>query len=207
MTHYLIEFRFHGYAKKFLKQTIYEVGKKFRVRGVTKKRVVPHITMFGPFQTNNERKVISEFLSVCKKHNLISFKLKGFGNFDNKVIFVEVIPSEELNNFRRELARNLTGLRDFLIFKTVETKGITDYEENHAFHATIAFKDIQNKFSGILHYLKNKRTPHIEQKLLRVTLLKNGRILYEYDFLQRKLLTRREALNRGIWRKTIGLLK
>jgi len=82
MIHYLIEFRFHGYAKKFLKQTIYEVGKKFRVRGVTKKRVVPHITMFGPFQTNNERKVVSEFLSVCKKHNLISFKLKGFRNFD-----------------------------------------------------------------------------------------------------------------------------
>ena len=35
MARYIIEFRFHGYAKKFLKQTIYEVGIKFRVRGVS----------------------------------------------------------------------------------------------------------------------------------------------------------------------------
>ena len=81
MAHYLIEFRFSGYAKKYLKQNIFEVSKKFRVNGVTNKHVVPHITMFGPFNTNNEHKVISTFLDVCKKHSLISFQLKGFGNF------------------------------------------------------------------------------------------------------------------------------
>jgi len=42
--HYLIEFRFHGYAKKYLKRLIFGVSKKFKVKGVTRKRVVPHIT-------------------------------------------------------------------------------------------------------------------------------------------------------------------
>ena len=99
MDSYLIEFRFHGYAKKYLKQTIYEVSIKFRVQGAAKKKVVPHITMFGPFTTNDERKVVSTLLSVSRKHHLMSFKLKGFSNFDNRVIFMDIIPSKELTNF------------------------------------------------------------------------------------------------------------
>lgn len=164
-------------------------------------------TIFGPFTTIDERKVVSTFLTISKKHHLIPFKLKGFGNFGNRVIFVDIIPSEELKKFRKELANELIKLRNFLIFKTIKTIGVSDYEEPYPFHATIAFKDIQNKFSSILHYLKNQKTPHIEQKLLRITLLKNGRILYEYDFLQKRLLNRNEALNKMIWRKTINLMK
>lgn len=207
MAHYLIEFRFSGYAKKYLKNTIYEVGKKFRVKGVTSKHVVPHITMFGPFTTNDQRKVVSAFLSVSRKHNLIPFKLKGFGNFENRVIFVDVIPSEELKRYRKELAKELTGLRNFFIFKTVNTKGITDYEDNHSFHATIAFKDVGHKFNEIFSYLTRKHNPQIEQKLIRTTLLRDGKILYEYDFLQKRLLNRKEALNKMVWRRTINLLK
>ncbi|MEW6063279.1 MAG: 2'-5' RNA ligase family protein [Nanoarchaeota archaeon] len=207
MNHYLIEFRFRGYAKKYLKERIFEVAKKFRVKGVTKKHVVPHITLFGPFTTTDERKVASTFLSVCKRYDLMTFQLKGFGNFDNRVIYVDINPSEELKKFRRELSKEITGLRNFLIFRTVKTKGITDFEESHAFHATIAFKDIERKFQSILMYLKNKHVPHIDQRLLRVTLLRNGRILYEYDFLQKRAFNRREALNKHFWRKTINLLK
>jgi len=55
MVHYLIEFRFHGYAKKYAKQLIQEVAMKFRVKGVTRNRAVPHITLFGTFTTKQER--------------------------------------------------------------------------------------------------------------------------------------------------------
>lgn len=47
----------------------------------------------------------------------------------------------------------------------------------------------------------------INQRLLRVTLLKNGKILYEYDFLQRKLFNRNQSLNRKIWKETINKLQ
>ncbi|MBL7169907.1 MAG: 2'-5' RNA ligase family protein [Candidatus Aenigmarchaeota archaeon] len=207
MNNYLMEFRFQGYAKRFLKQTIYEVSRKFKVEGVTKKRVVPHITLFGPFRTNHEDKIVSTFLSVSKRYHSISFKLGNFSNFDNKVIFVNIVPSEELIKYRKELSEELRKLCSFFIFKMVKTEGISDSEQDYPFHATIAFKDIQRKFTIILNYLKNKRMPNIEQKLLRVTLLKNGKILYEYDFLQGKLFTRSEALNRDLWRRTIRLLK
>jgi 2'-5' RNA ligase len=207
MAQYLIEFRFSGYAKKYLKRTIFEVAKKFRVKGVTKKKVVPHITMFGPFNTDDESKVISTFFDVCKKHKLMSFQLKGFGSFHNRVIYAEIISSPELKDFRKELAKKITKLRSFLFFKTVKTEGISDYNENYPFHATIAFKDIGNKFNSIFKYLKNKKHPPINQKLLRLTLLKNGKILYEYDFLQKRLLNRNQALNKGIRKRTISLLK
>ena len=42
---------------------------------------------------------------------------------------------------------------------------------------------------------------------MRVTLLKGGKILREYDFLQRKLLNRRQALNKHITRRSKTLLK
>jgi len=207
MANYLIEFRFSGYAKKYLKQTIFEVSKKFKVKGALNKHVVPHITMFGPFNTNNEWKVVSTFHKICKKHTLIPFELKGFGNFHNRVIFVEIIPSNELKLFRKELSKELTNMRDFFIFKTIKTKGVSDYEEHYPFHATIAFKDIQSKFNSIFNYLRSRKNPHIYQKLLRLTLLRDGKILYEYDFIQRRLLNRRDALNKLVWRKTISRLK
>lgn len=207
MENYLVEFRFSGYAKKYLKQTIFEVAKKFRVRGASEKHVVPHITLFGPFNTSDERKVVSAFHKICKKHGLIYFKLKGFGRFDKRVIFVDIIPSEGLKVFRKELANELTKLRNFFIFKTVRTKGVTDNKEEHFFHATIAFKDIQDKFDKIFSYLNRKHNPHLNQRLIRATLIKNGKILYEYDFLQRRLLNRQQALNKQIWRRTISLMK
>ena len=73
MKHYLIEFRFHGYARKYAKKLVYDVAKKFRVRGVTHKKVVPHITMFGPFTTRNERKMLSEVANVAQKYTLVPF--------------------------------------------------------------------------------------------------------------------------------------
>ena len=65
----------------------------------------------------------------------------------------------------------------------------------------------QNEFNSIKNHIKNKPAPNFTQIVMRVTLLKNGRILREYDFLQRKLLNRRQALNKHITRRSKTLLK
>ena len=52
-----------------------------------------------------------------------------------------------------------------------------------------------------------KKVPHINQHLLRVTVIKNQKILCEYDLIQRRLLTRGQALNINLWHRTIELLK
>lgn len=201
---YIIEFRLSGYAKKYAKKTIYDVGRKFHVKGKSKGYVVPHITLFGPFKTNKSNLVISEFCNVCHLYERIYFTFKGFDYFDNeknKVIYMSVNPSQDFKQFRFDLAK---ALRKVSITKSREDR--RDLED-FKFHSTIAFKDIDNKFDKIWNYLSRKKPKKIRQTLLRVTLLKNGKILKEYDFMQKRLLNRKQALNKGIWKKTIRILK
>ena len=201
MPHYLIQFRFHGYAKRYLKRQIFEVARRFHVKGVTRKRPVPHISLAGPFETRDIERVITDVESVAKNYNLVNFKLKGFGYFNNpngKVIYADIEPSKELEELRWELAKRL--------MKYVELKE-GDKNKKFAFHATIAFKDIDREFSDIWRYLKSKEIPNINQYLLRITILRNGKILYEFDLMLKRLLNRREALSNRIWKKTILRLK
>jgi 2'-5' RNA ligase len=197
MPHYLIEFRFHGYAKKYLKRRIFEVARRFHVRGVTRKRPVPHISLAGPFETRDIKRVVRDVESVAKNYDFVNFKLKGFGYFNNpngKVIYADIEPSKELEELRWELAKRL--------MKYAELKE-WDKDKKFSFHATIAFKDIDRKFPQIWRYLQNIEIPNINQYLLRIAILRNGKILYEFDLMLKRLLNRREALSKRIWKKTI----
>ena len=202
MPHYLIEFRFHGYARKYLKKSIFDVARGFRVKGVTRKRPVPHITLVGPFETREIKRVITDVESVANNYDLVNFKLIGFGYFNNprgKVIYADIEPSKELEELRWELAKRL--------MKYAEIKE-WDKRERFSFHATIAFKDIGRKFSEIWRYLKSKETPNINQYLLRITIIgKGGRIVCEYDLMLKRLLNRRAALSKRIWKKTIFMFR
>jgi len=199
---YLIEFRFNGYSKKYARDLIYDVARRFKVKGVTRKRAVPHITLFGPFNTRYQKRVVSEIVEIGKKYSLVAFKVKGFnyfGNIKNKVIYLDIEPSKNLENLRWEIAKRLLPF--------CKTKSIHDKKRKFYFHSTIAFKDIDRKFLKIWNYIKRKEEPNIRQHLLRITILKGGKILYEYDLIQKKLLNRKQARSKYIWKKTIELLK
>ncbi len=198
---YLIEFRFHGYAKRCAKNLIYDVARKFNVKGVTQKRAVPHISLFGPFQTNDERRLVSEIVSIGQRYDVVPFRVKGFNFFNNKqnkVIYLDIEPSEELKRLRRDIAYKLSKFSNGKSFDS-------DYDFD--FHATVAFKDIDYKFNRIWNYIQQKQEPYIHQHLLRITIIKNGRILYEYDLMQKRLLNRTQSLSKSYWNKTIELLK
>ncbi|MCJ7426294.1 MAG: 2'-5' RNA ligase family protein [Dehalococcoidales bacterium] len=196
MVHYLIEFRFHGYAKKYAKQLIHEVAKKFRVKGVTRNRAVPHITLFGPFTIKQERKVVLEVVDIGREFSLVPFIVKDFNYFDkeHKVIYLDIDPSAELKELRRKLSQKLGKISDSQPW---------DDKKQFQFHSTIAFRDIDRKFSRIWEYIKDKEEPNIKQHLLRITIIKGKRILYEYDLILKKLLNRKQALSRYWLNKTI----
>lgn len=208
MTHYLIEFRFSGKAKSYLKDLMYEVSHKFKVHGATRDRAIPHITLVGPLYTSNERRLVNDVVSVVHKYDYVNFKLDGFGHFHSKgffnwlfgkqkVIFVEVKGSENLNNLRWELVQKL---------KEYCTLNEHDYEKDRHFHATIAFKDINARFDDIWEFIQRKQPPDIKQLLLRITIIKDQKILYEYDLFQKRLLNRWEARDNQVWRKTFQIL-
>jgi hypothetical protein len=90
----------------------------------------------------------------------------------------------------------------------VSTCQSRDRNRKHAFHTTIAFKDINNKFNQVWRYLKSREEPDIDQHLLRITVLDaRSRIVCEYDLVLKKLLTRREALSKYWWRRTINRMR
>jgi hypothetical protein len=200
-TAFLIEFRLHGYAKEYARDLILDVAQKFKVKGITKNKAVPHITLYGPSETDDINKVISHIIAIGRRYKLVPFKIKGFDYFDKqgKVIYLDITPSIELAKLRRELAQNLCR---------ISTSQIWDTKHDYGFHSTVAFKDIDTKFKKIWDYVKSQEQPNINQYLLRITILKRNRtILYEYDLVLGRLLNRQEALSKSLWQKTISKLK
>jgi calcineurin-like phosphoesterase family protein len=124
--------------------------------------------------------------------------MDGVDNFEDRVIFVKVNPSEELKNLRLELSERL--------YKFCNTTKF-DRDEKFTFHATLVLKDIQRKFDRIWDYVQTWRIPEMEQYILRITIIKNQKILAEYDLLQKKLLNRTESLDKEIFKKTLKKLE
>ena len=200
MTSYLIEFRFQSKrVNSYLRGMIYHINRKFRVG---KGKHVPHISLLGPFTTNNEAKLISDFARICSKTKLLKFKLKGFGTFDsNRVIYVKINASDSLNDFRIKLTNTL---RKYCKVKPHDKK---NEKEKFAYHSTIVMKLTEKKFNQIKKYINSKPKPNYSQIVMRITLLKRGKILKEYDFMQRRLLNRNQSLNRNTTRKSKELLR
>jgi 2'-5' RNA ligase len=201
-TNYLLEFRLSGSARNYVKDIVFDVYRQFAVKGVTRNRVVPHVTLIGPIKTTHEQKLVNTVVATCMKYDLMTIKFSGFTSFGNwlfgkRVIAIKIEPSKELELLRTEIVEKLSGFCQLSKFDTEKWKP----------HVTIAFKDIDKKFKPIKAFLENRNCPVIQHYVLRITLLKNARILREYDFLQRRPLTRFEALNREIKKKTIMLLK
>jgi 2'-5' RNA ligase len=187
----------------YLKNLIYEVSEKFQVRGATRKKPIPHISLAGPLFTKDERRLVREVFDVVKKYDMVGFSMDGFGKFSkfyflNRVVYVNIRPSKELVQMRREISKKLEG------FCKMQNH---DYKDTFEFHATIAFKDINWKFGEIWKYLQKLEPPKIDQTLLRVTIIKDRKILHEYDLMLKRELNRLQALDRDTMRKTIMTLR
>lgn len=202
MPNFFIEFRFRGYAKYQLKGLIREVATKFRVRGATKYRPVPHMALFySSSGTTDIRKVYDAVERVGKNYSLVPFKVEGFEwheGEEGKVLAAGINASPELKQLRQALADELSNICALHRFDT---------QSNFWFHTTIAFKDIDQKFDRIWHYINKKEEPYINQHLIRITVLNHERkIEREYDLMLKRCLSRREALSKSLYQKTVNKL-
>jgi len=195
---YLIEFRFQGQAKKTIKNLIWDADKACIIGNAKNRRPVPHITLVGSLSTNNEKKLIGVFNHICSKYPLMSFTVVGFNTFEeNRVMYIDIKPSSELDDFRWQLSKELQNFCKLTL---------NDNNRKFYFHSTIAMNLSPQKFSCIKKYIGTKSKPNFEHFVVRATILKNGKILREYDFLLRRPLTRRYAKSRTTFRKTMFLL-
>lgn len=192
---YYIQFRFISTTKGKIRQLISELNTRFHLKH---EREVPHITLAGPFHTSDENRLTQTFHEICNNSPLMHFKVNGFGFFDEKrVVFLTVQPDQALDGFRRKLFRSLQS------FNRLSTY---DYNKEFDFHATIKKNLPADVFNDMKHFLQTKEL-NFNHLMVRCTLLKNGFILREYDFLLRRLLDRQMALNKDLLRMTMYQLK
>ena len=185
---YLVEFSLDELADKRMRSIIKTIGRKFDV--ITMRETDPHVTLLGPFDTNDELRLFRNISNIGDKFNNVGFRITHAGNFTNQVVFAKVSPSIELLNLQRVLQYKLN---DYCWF---------DYLPKYIPHVTVAMSDISQNFQSIMKYLKTIRLPAHQQFIRRIVIRKDFDILYSYDFALRKLLDPVESLDKDVMKES-----
>jgi len=216
-------------GKEKLSSSILNVKRQCRIPS-SKVHRVPHIALYGGFAANHSQieKVKSILKSVGHNYSFLPYLIDGFKWMEGekgKVIYFNVVPSEEFENLRKELAWRL--------LKVVPKTKSWDRDKDFLFHSSLAYKLADSEYERIWPHVSGYRAPesksliqriksflfgqsqaytmryfYLPLNALRVTFLNDqSRIICEYDFLQKRLLSRREALSGAEWQKTLRLFR
>jgi 2'-5' RNA ligase len=159
-----------------------------------------------------------------------------FQNPDANWLYLDVHPSPDLEQFRYELAQSLCRSERIICatcephdhklkYKFHSAIGKYDPRDKDKFEKLLDYAETKcsletfkqrkaSVFGRLLNIIKKyifrveEKDPGINLHLLRVTVLgKGSRIQCENDLILKRLLSRREALGRYWWRKTIEKLR
>ncbi len=188
---------------------------------------VPHFTLYGTFNLGNTR--LSQLRDcieeTAKKYDSFEFTVDGYewkNNADGrgKVIAFKVRPSDSLLKFKKEITAKLLRI-------TPQTKSF-DRKGEAWFHITIGNHLSDKSYTLIWNYLNkddkgildsvlslftgkkryNKVIPYLLGFGTRITLLNDrSKIVFEYDLLQKRFLSREEALSSRQMKRTLALLR
>ncbi|MFA7695084.1 MAG: 2'-5' RNA ligase family protein [Methanoregula sp.] len=188
-----------GSVKQQVSLLSHQLQEKFSLGN---KLVVPHITLAGPFGTENEEKLVDDFTRICTNQTAIpKYEVGGYGFFDDtRVVFVTITPDETLKQFRYQLARALApycSLRNYDL----------DSADVFQFHATLAMKLDWLTFQRIKWYFRRQESVVYRHHPIRATLLRNSKILCEYDFVQERMLSQAQALSKATRMRDFDILK
>lgn len=104
-----------------------------------------HFTIKSPFEADNIDDLIKALSNFTSKHKSAPYKIKGYDRFDNRVIFMKVIMSDEGQNIHNKLIDDLSKL-PYINFNNKDGK-------DKIFHVTICSKKIQPIFSELWNYI------------------------------------------------------
>jgi len=192
---YLIEIRTGGAMKQQLRNAMYEIAEEFDVHGAVTPRPVPHVTLFGPYNTDQGKTVKRRLIEIFESFDAVPYRIDGFDVFrDSNVVYFTVIPSEELRSLRRAISRTLRPI----------CYGYPEYDANyfHRFHITLAFRDVGDQLDEILEYACSQYDPRFNCYATRITSLHNRSMMWEYYLPRGKYLTPDEATTAEAWKRT-----
>jgi 2'-5' RNA ligase len=124
-----------------LKQDLFS---QYRLKGAL--RCPSHITLHRPFIWKAEKEaLLIEKLTAFRFEPKFNIELRHFGFFEPRVIYLDVLPNENLNAFHKQLKT----------FAKKELQLFNEYDDLRAFkpHVTIASRDLKK---DLFYALKEK---------------------------------------------------
>ena len=171
---YLIEIRVLGRMKYDVINLINSIGRKFRIQ---MPKTVPHITVMGAFDApeEHEGRLIADFIEACSEAGKMDYETEEYGTFpENGALFLTIKKNLELEAFRLGLREKLQKYCNLCYW---------DFNPDFMFHTTIATRVDRYELDDMLNYAKQCRPLAYKAPVLRIALLKDGRVLTEYDFI------------------------
>ena len=130
-------------------------------------RIVPHLTLKRWFELDETGmgevyKALDEFAT---SHTQSDYRLHGFNNFGEGVIYVDVDPSEKMTQSAGELMSALRGIKDMTFDEYDAIEG--------DFHATVAMRALKPfDFKETWDYLLTQKALDFNMKFDNVAVLK-----------------------------------
>lgn len=197
---YFVEIWLRGYAKRFSRSMRMKVHQEIPQN--IEKKLYPHITLIPPFSCEDESHFLDRFEEQCHNVGLLPFSLIGFDSFskddeksDKNYLHLKAKVDPRIDTFRHRLHSSLLD--------TISCVAPINKLGDHIHHVTIAESESES-FSSFPSWFNTTYTP-IEQYMLRATVLKNKKVLCEYDFVQGKMLSRKECLSKPVWYSTMNM--
>jgi len=199
MTRYLIDIRLMGPVKQQIRELSDRLQEEF---GIGTRLVAPHITLAGPFDTVDEDRLVADFTRICTGvAGTPLYDVGGYGFFDEtRVVFVAIEPDENLKLLRHRLAQ---AIAPYCTLREYDRDAAGDFR----FHATLAMKLDWITFQRIKWHFRNQEPVVFRHHPIRATLLRNTKILCEYDFIRQRMLTRAQALGRATRLRDLAILR
>lgn len=130
-------------AGEFNERIRREVYEKFKAKS---SKLPAHITVKAPFEYDKDiaelENVIEKFCSEYKK---VKYDINGYGAFDKRAIYMNVVDNKELRELHRSFVRSINEI-EYINLGANEGEGAV-------FHITIASKKIKDSFHEIWDYV------------------------------------------------------
>lgn len=130
-----------GYFNNSLRK---EVFCKFNAKS---SKLPAHFTIKSPFEVDNISDLDMALSIFCKNQTKASYILNGYDHFDDRVVFMKVIMSEE-GKYLHDNLIDLLNSFSFINFNSHDGK-------NKVFHVTISSKKIQPIFNDLYNYVES----------------------------------------------------
>lgn len=128
-----------GHFNNNLRKDVFE---KFKARS---SKLPAHFTIKAPFESDDINDLENILDNFSKFHSSSKYKIKGYDHFDDRVIFMKILMSDEGIIIHDKLINDLNKI-NYLDFSKNDGK-------NKVFHVTISSKKIRNIFDKLWDYV------------------------------------------------------